>query len=75
MVARNVVVHTTNPFRSRFDSGHRQIGDFSWFKSSTQGFFFSFFFSFPFLYLTFTDFHVRDKIVRLFYIDAEIQGV
>lgn len=29
MVARNVVVNfrTTNPFRSRFDSGHRQIGD------------------------------------------------
>ena len=29
MVARNVVVsfRTTNPFRSRFDSGHRQIGD------------------------------------------------
>ena len=28
MVARNVVVsfRTTNPFRSRFDSGHRQIG-------------------------------------------------
>ena len=46
MVARNVVVHnlrTTNPFRSRFDSGHRQIGDFSWFESSIEGYIFFFF--------------------------------
>ena len=46
MVARNVVVQklrTTNPFRSRFDSGHRQIGDFSWFESSNEGYFFDFF--------------------------------
>ena len=49
MVARNVVVMSlspTNPFRSRFDSGHRQIGDFSWFKSSNEGYFFNFFSSF-----------------------------
>ena len=48
MVARNVVVitlRTTNPFRSRFDSGHRQIGEFGWFDSSVEGYFFYFLFS------------------------------
>ena len=42
MVARNVVVRfrTTNPFRSRFDSGHRQIGDLAGSSPANKVFFF-----------------------------------
>ena len=81
MVARNVVVKSlspTNPFRSRFDSGHRQIGDLSWFESSVEGyFFFHFFLFFPpslsffsFLFIFFpfvisSDYSMRNKIVDL----------